>query len=209
MKPYRILLTDDHQLFREAIKTSIKGVPGLQVVGEARDGAELMRLLGRTTPDLIILDISMPNLPGLEAAKLIKTRNPDIKILILSMHKSGEFLRRALATGVEGYLLKENTLADLVTAIETIRQGGNYISSLLGVKVLREGIGPRLGGDVLSPREIEILKLVARGKSSKEIADSLSLSIMTVYNHRVNIKSKLNLKKNAELVRYAMDNGYI
>lgn len=209
MKPYRILLTDDHQLFREAIKTSIKGVPGLQVVGEARDGAELMRLLGRTTPDLIILDISMPNLPGLEAAKLIKTRNPDIKILILSMHKSGEFLRRALATGVEGFLLKENTLADLVTAIETIRQGGNYISSLLGVKVLREGIGPRLGGDVLSPREIEILKLVARGKSSKEIADSLSLSIMTVYNHRVNIKSKLNLKKNAELVRYAMDNGYI
>lgn len=209
MKPYRILLTDDHQLFREAIKTSIKGVPGLQVVGEARDGAELMRLLGRTTPDLIILDISMPNLPGLEAAKLIKTRNPEIKILILSMHKSGEFLRRALATGVEGFLLKENTLADLVTAIETIRQGGNYISSLLGVKVLREGIGPRLGGDVLSPREIEILKLVARGKSSKEIADSLSLSIMTVYNHRVNIKSKLNLKKNAELVRYAMDNGYI
>jgi DNA-binding NarL/FixJ family response regulator len=209
MKPYRILLTDDHQLFREAIKTSIAGVPGLQVVGEARDGAELMRLLGRTTPDLIILDISMPNLPGLEAAKIIKARNPDIKILILSMHKSGEFLRRALATGVEGYLLKENTLADLVTAIETIRQGGNYISSLLGVKVLREGIGSRLGGDVLSPREIEILKLVARGKSSKEIADSLSLSIMTIYNHRVNIKNKLNLKKNAELVRYAMDNGYI
>jgi DNA-binding NarL/FixJ family response regulator len=209
MKPYRILLTDDHQLFREAIKTSIEGVPGLQVIGEARDGAELMRLLGRTTPDLIILDISMPNFSGLEAAKIIKARNPDIKILILSMHKSGEFLRRALATGVEGYLLKENTMADLVTAIETIRQGGNYISSLLGVKVFREGIGPRLGGDGLSPREIEILKLVARGKSSKEIADSLSLSIMTVYNHRVNIKNKLNLKKNAELVRYAMDSGYI
>jgi DNA-binding NarL/FixJ family response regulator len=125
------------------------------------------------------------------------------------MHKSGEFLRRALATGVEGYLLKENTMADLLTAIETIRQGGNYISSLLGVKVLREGIGSRLGGEALSSREIEVLKLVARGKSSKEIADSLSLSIMTIYNHRVNIKNKLNLKKNAELVRYAMENGYI
>jgi DNA-binding NarL/FixJ family response regulator len=125
------------------------------------------------------------------------------------MHKSGEFLRRALATGVEGYLLKENTMADLVTAIETIRQGGDYISSLLGVKVLREGIGSRLGGEALSSREIEVLKLVARGKSSKEIADSLSLSIMTIYNHRVNIKNKLNLKKNAELVRYAMENGYI
>jgi DNA-binding NarL/FixJ family response regulator len=209
MKPYRILLTDDHHLFREAIKTSLEGVPGLQVIGEAGDGVELMRLLGKTTPDLIILDISMPNLQGLEAAKLIKTRNPEIKILILSMHKSGEFLRRALATGVEGFLLKENTLADLVTAIETIRQGGNYVSSRLGVKVLREGIGSRLGGDVLSPREIEILKLVAHGKSSKEIADTLSLSIMTIYNHRVNIKNKLNLKKNAELVRYALENGYI
>src|SRR4030042_3257803 len=155
MKPYRILLTDDHQLFREAIKTSIAGVPGLQVIGEAGDGAELMRLLGRTTPDLIILDISMPNLPGLDAAKIIKARNPDIKILILSMHKSGEFLRRALAVGIEGYLLKENALADLVTAIETIRRGGNYISSLLGGKIIREGIGLRLSGGVLSPREIE------------------------------------------------------
>lgn len=209
MKPYRILLTDDHSLLREAIKKSIEGVPGLKVIGEARDGVDLMRLLSRTTPDLIILDISMPNLPGLDAAKIIKARNPDIKILILTMHKSGEFLRRALAVGIEGYLLKENALADLVTAIETIRRGGNYISSLLGGKILREGSGLRLSGEVLSPREIEILKLVARGSSSKEIADSLSISIMTVYNHRVNIKNKLNLKKNAELVRYAIENGYI
>ena len=209
MKPYRILLTDDHSLLREAIKKSIEEVPGLKVIGEARDGVDLMRLLSRTTPDLIILDISMPNLPGLDAAKIIKARNPDIKILILTMHKSGEFLRRALAVGIEGYLLKENALADLVTAIETIRRGGNYISSLLGGKILREGSGLRLSGEVLSPREIEILKLVAQGKSSKEIADSLSLSIMTVYNHRVNIKNKLNLKKNAELVRYAIENGYI
>jgi len=209
MKPYRILLTDDHSLLREAIKKSIEEVPGLKVIGEAGDGVDLMRLLSRTTPDLIILDISMPNLPGLDAAKIIKARNPDIKILILTMHKSGEFLRRALAVGIEGYLLKENALADLVTAIETIRRGGNYISSLLGGKILREGIGLRLSGEVLSPREIEILKLVAQGKSSKEIADSLSLSIMTVYNHRVNIKNKLNLKKNAELVRYAIENGYI
>jgi len=209
MKPYRILLADDHSLLREAIKISIEEVPGLKVIGEAGDGVDLMRLLSRTTPDLIILDISMPNLPGLDAAKIIKARNPDIKILILTMHKSGEFLRRALAVGIEGYLLKENALADLVTAIETIRRGGNYISSLLGGKILREGIGLRLSGEVLSPREIEILKLVAQGKSSKEIADSLSLSIMTVYNHRVNIKNKLNLKKNAELVRYAIEKGYI
>ena len=209
MKPYRILLADDHSLLREAIKKSIEKAPGLKVVGEARDGLELMQILSRTTPDLIILDISMPNLPGLDAAKLIKARNPDIKILILTMHKLGEFLRRALALGIEGYLLKENALGDLVTAIETIRRGKIYISSLLGGKLLREASGSKPVGDVLSPREIEILKFVAQGKSSKEIADLLSLSIMTVYNHRVNIKNKLHLKKNAELVRYALENGYI
>jgi DNA-binding NarL/FixJ family response regulator len=203
------LLTDDHSLLREAIKRSIEEVQGLKVVGEAGDGADLIRLLNRTTPDLIILDISMPNLPGLDAARIIKAQDPDIKILILTMHKSGEFLRRALAVGIEGYLLKENALADLVTAIETIRRGEKYISSLLGGKIFREGIGSRLSGEVLSPREVEILKFVAEGKSSKEIADFLSLSIMTVYNHRVNIKNKLNLKKNAELVRYAIENGYI
>jgi DNA-binding NarL/FixJ family response regulator len=209
MKPYRILLADDHSLLREAIKKSLEKVRGLKVIGEARDGSELMQILSRTTPDLIILDISMPKLSGLDAAKIIKARNPDVKILILTMHKFTEFLRRALAIGIEGYLLKENALADLVNAIGTIRRGEIYISSLLGGKVFREEIGSRLSGEVLSPREIEILKFVAQGKSSKEIADSLSLSIMTVYNHRVNIKNKLRLKKNAELVRYAIENGYI
>jgi DNA-binding NarL/FixJ family response regulator len=209
MKPYRIVIADDHSLLREAIKKCIEGVPGLKVIGEAGDGLELMQLLSRTTPDLIILDISMPNLPGLDAAKRIKGQNPVIKILILTMHKFGEFLRRALALGIEGYLLKENALGDLVTAIQTIRRGEIYISSLLGGKLFREGSGSKMVGEVLSPREIGILKLVAQGKSSKEIAESLSLSIMTVYNHRVNIKNKLHLKKNAELVRYALENGYI
>ena len=209
MKPYRILLADDHSLLREAIKKSIEAVLGLEVIGEAGDGLELMVLLSRTTPDLIILDISMPNLPGLDAAKIIKEQNSDIKILVLTMHKFSEFLRRALALGIEGYLLKENALGDLVTAIKMIRRGEIYISSLLGGKLFREKSGSRMVGEVLSPREIEILKLVAQGKSSKEIGDLLSLSIMTVYNHRVNIKNKLHLKKNAELIRYALENGYI
>jgi DNA-binding NarL/FixJ family response regulator len=176
MKPYRILLADDHSLLREAIKKSIEAVLGLEVIGEAGDGLELMVLLSRTTPDLIILDISMPNLPGLDAAKMIKGQNPDIKILILTMHKFAEFLRRALALGIEGYLLKENALGDLVTAIKTIRRGEIYISSLLGGKLFREKSGSRMVGEDLSPREIEILKLVAQGKSSKEIGDLLSFS---------------------------------
>jgi len=209
MKPYRILLADDHSLLREAIRKGIEEVKGLKVIGEVGNGLELISFLDKIAPDLVILDINMPHLQGLDAAKIIKARYPGVKILILTMHRSAEFLRRAMSVGVEGYLLKENALADLVTAIKTIRRGENYISSLLGGKFLREKFSSRICGEVLSPREIEVLRLIAQGKSSKEIADLLALSIMTVFNHRVNIKNKLNLKKNAELVRYAVEQGYI
>jgi len=209
MKPYKIVLADDHILFREAVKSSLKEVQWLEVVGDADDGLELMKLLQNSTPDLIVLDISMPGMQGLDAAKAIKTQYPDVKILMLTMHKSTEYLRLALAAGVNGYLLKENALADLVTAIEKIRGGEVYISPLVGGRLLQENYGRASGSDSLSPREIEVLKLVARGKSSKEIAELLSITIMTVYNHRVNIKNKLHLRKDAELTKFAIDQGYI
>lgn len=209
MEPYKILLADDHSLLREAIRKSVEGVPGLQVVGEVGDGIELQRFLQTSVPDMVILDITMPHVQGLEAAKEIKARYPGVKILILTMHKSGEYLRRALAAGVEGYLLKENVLADLIAAIEAIRRGASYISSLLTTRILRKAPSSRFGGNLLSDREIEVLTLIAQGKSSKEIADSLSISIMTVYNHRVNIKNKLNIKKTAQLIRFALEQGYV
>ncbi len=209
MKPYKIMLADDHILFREGLKAILKKEDWIKVAGDVSDGLELLDSLEKSTPDLIILDISMPNIQGLDAAVKIKEQFPDIKILILTMHKSGEYLRRALQAGVDGYLLKENALSDLVVAIETIRNGGTYISSLISGKVIRDYFGLSIPKKSLSDREIEILKLVANGKSSKEIAELLELSIMTVFNHRTHIKNKLKIKKNAELIKYAIENGYV
>jgi DNA-binding NarL/FixJ family response regulator len=208
MKPYRVLLADDHAMFRQAVKKSLEEVDWISVIGDVSDGEELMEFLKTSTPDLIILDISMPKLQGLEAAEIIKHRYPDIKILLLTMHKSGEYMSRAFITGVEGYLLKDNAIEDLVSAIETIKGGGVYTSSLLG-GVIREKFGLKAPKERLSSRETEILKLVANGKSSKEIAELLSISIMTVFNHRVHIKKKLQITRNADLIRFAIEKGYV
>jgi DNA-binding NarL/FixJ family response regulator len=209
MKPYKILLADDHVLFREAVKRSLKEVDWLDVIGEVSDGQELLNFLTRATPDLIVLDISMPRIQGLEAAEQIKAQYPDIKILILTMHKSGEYLRRALKTGIEGYLLKENALSDMVAAIDAVRRSEVYVSSLLSGKVMREHLGVGAAGESLTAREMQVLKLVAGGKSSKEIAELLEIRIMTVFNHRVHIKNKLQIKRNAELIKFAIENGYV
>ena len=211
--PYRIVLADDHLLLRQAIKNSIEDVPGLKVVGEVSDGLELLEFLKTTITDMTILDISMPRLQGIEAAREIKGRYPQVKIIILTMHKSKFHLREAVAAGVDGYLIKEDALADLISAINTIREGRNYFSSRVSRQMVEDirrkpRSRPDASGDLLSPREIEILTLIAEGNSSKEIADLLSISIMTVYNHRINIKNKLNIKRNAELVKYAIQKGY-
>ncbi len=211
--PYRIALADDHILLRQAIKRSIEDVPGLEVVGEVSDGLDLLDFLKTTIPDMVILDISMPQLQGIETAREIKRRHPKVKILILTMHNSKFHLGEAIAAGADGYLVKEDALEDLISAINTIREGRNYYSSLVSRKMVedisrKQRSRPDLSGELLSPREIEILTLIAEGKSSKEIADLLSISIMTVYNHRINIKTKLNVKRNADLVKYAIHKGY-
>lgn len=211
--PYRIVLADDHILLRQAIKNSIETVRGLKVVGEVSDGLELLEFLETNVPDMIILDISMPRRQGIETAGEVKRRYPQVKIIILTMHKSKFHLSEAITAGVDGYLIKEDALADLVAAIKSIREGKNYFSSRVSRQMMedmrrkpRSRLDP--GGELLSPREIEILTLIADGKSSKEIALLLSISIMTVYNHRMNIKNKLNIKRNADLVKYAIQKGY-
>jgi DNA-binding NarL/FixJ family response regulator len=133
--PLKIILAEDHLLFREMIRESIQKVPDLEVIGEVGDGLELLALLKTSAPDLIILDIAMPKLQGIEAAKEIKKLYPEIKILILTMHKSSEHVYRAISAGVEGYLLKENAYADLLSAIETVKAGKKYISSLISEQV--------------------------------------------------------------------------
>lgn len=208
MTPYQIILADDHQLLREAIKKNIAEIADFQVVGEAGDGLELLQLLEKSIPDLILLDISMPRFNGIEAAGEIKKRYPTVKILILTMIKSREFIHRALEIGVNGYLLKENAFSDLISAIRTIQNGNNYLSPLIADQMMQIVAGRVRPENPLTKREALVLQLLSEGKSSREIAELLFISIHTVNCHRSNIKRKLNLKKVADLIKYALHKGH-
>ena len=215
--PFKILLADDHVMFRRGVRSLIQGMDNVEVVGEAGDGLELLRLMKDIHPHLVIMDISMPNLRGLEATREIKIIDPGVKVLILSMHKEREYLYHALTAGAEGYLLKEDADGELISAIETLRRGGTFISPLLSnqmadifVDKFQGGGEPRTAPDEpLTNREREIVKLIAEGKSSKEIGELLFISNRTVQHHRTNIMRKLNLKKTADLVMYAIQKGYV
>jgi DNA-binding NarL/FixJ family response regulator len=214
---FKILLADDHVMFRRGVRSLIQGMDNVEVVGEAGDGLELLRLLKDIHPHLVIMDISMPNLRGLEATREIKSLDPGIKVLILSMHKEREYLYQALTAGAEGYLLKEDADGELISAIETLRQGGTFISPLLSAQMadifvdkFQAGGEPRTtAGEPLTTRERQIVKLIGEGKSSKEIGELLFISSRTVQHHRANIMRKLNLKKTADLIKYAIQKGYV
>lgn len=216
MTPYRIVLADDHVLVRQGLKRILEGMADLEVMGEASDGLELLDLLKRVTPHLVILDIFMPRLRGIEAIHEIKTIHPDVNVLILTMHKDKEYLYLALSLGAKGYLLKEDADKELFSAIEKIRQGKTYVSPYFSEGLVGDLV-QRGRGDAksafeagpLTTREREILKLIAEGKSSREIADLLFISVRTVDNHRANIMEKLNVKKSTDLVKYAIQKGYV
>jgi DNA-binding NarL/FixJ family response regulator len=215
-KPYRIVLADDHAMFRRGVKRIIQENKELEVIGEAGDGLQLLEIIKKSSPDMVILDVSMPNLRGLEATREIKMAYPEIKIIILTMHKDKEYLFHALAAGAEGYLLKEDADEELFSAIKIIRQGGAYFSPLLAPLMTdivlerrraRAGQG-KLPTELLTNREREVIKLIAEGKTSKDIAGLLFISSRTVQHHRANIMRKLNFKKTADLVKYAIQKGY-
>lgn len=211
--PYSIVLADDHIMFRQGIKKIIEETTALEVIGEASDGLELLNLLKSVHPQMVILDISMPSLGGIEAIGEIKMRCPDVKVLILTMHKDKEFLYHAISAGAEGYVLKEDSGTELFSAVDKIRQGGCYISPLLSedltddwVQIVRGTLKPPF--EPLTRREREILKLITDGNSNKEIADLLFISVRTVDHHRASIMKKLDMKKTVELVKYAIRKGY-
>jgi DNA-binding NarL/FixJ family response regulator len=212
ISPCRIVLADDHVLVRQGIRKLIEESPELQVVGEASDGSELLELLRNVKADLAILDITMPNISGIELTGRIKAVYPTLKVLILTMHKGKELLEHAIAAGADGYLLKEDAPTELLEAIRIIGQGQVYLSPLM-VPLLKEAfvLNHRKGARsaLLSGRETEVLKLIAEGKSGKEIAAILHLSVRTVDNHRANIMRKLHVSKSADLVRLALSMGYI
>jgi DNA-binding NarL/FixJ family response regulator len=212
MMAYRVMLADDHALIRSGVKRILEDIPDVEVVGEASDGIQLLALLKDATVDLVILDISMPKLQGLEIIHEIKTLYPEIQVLILTMHKNPEYLSHALGAGAAGFLLKEDTDPELIEAIATIRRGKTYLSPAISQvlpELLRRGIQPDgTPQDVLTHREREILKLLSDGKSSKEIGDLLFISLRTVQNHRANIMRKLKVRRIADLIKYAVHKGY-
>ncbi|MFZ7128392.1 MAG: response regulator [Desulfobacterales bacterium] len=214
MTTYRIVLADDHTMMREGIRKLINGDDRLTVTAEAGDGLELLRLLNQTPADLVILDISMPGLGGIEAAKEIKTRHPELAVLILSMHKKKEYLKMALAAGAKGYLTKENTAAELLSAIHAIRKGGTYLSPSIAAEFASDLIdicrGDRSAeAEDLTSREQQVLKLIAEGQTNQRISELLYISPRTVHRHRSNIRRKLSLKRTADLVKYAIRKGMV
>jgi DNA-binding NarL/FixJ family response regulator len=212
MSSYRIILADDHALFRSGVRRILEEVPGVEVVGEAADGMELLALLKEMTPDLVILDISMPRLRGLEAIQEIKTSHPQVQVLILTMHKDEEYLSYALGAGAAGFILKQDADPELLEALTTIRRGKTYLSPAI-FEVVPDLLRRRQKPDgtpkeVLTHREREILTLLADGKSSKEIGELLFISLRTVQNHRANIMRKLKVKRTTDLIKYAVQKGY-
>jgi DNA-binding NarL/FixJ family response regulator len=213
MSPYQIILADDHLMFRNGIKRIIEDSQNLSVIGEAGDGLQLLELLKKTKPDMVILDISMPKLRGLETTLEIKARYPDIKVLILTMHRNKEYLLQAVSAKADGYLLKEDTDRQLIVAIESIRAGKIFLSPLMSEDLSQNLLGFIENADLsideaLSLREREVLTLLAEGKSSKEIADLLFISTRTVEHHRASINKKLKINNIVDLVKYAIRKGY-
>jgi two-component system, NarL family, response regulator NreC len=215
MKKIRILLADDHNLIRSGLRLVIEQQPDLAVVGEASDGREAVTLAASLKPDVAVLDIGMPNLNGIEAAKQITEGASGAAVVILSMYSDETYILRALKSGARGYLLKDSAESDLVRAIHSVAEGKSFFSPTVS-RVLLEDYTRKLqrtGGessyDLLTPREREVLQLIAEGKSNKEVADMLNLSVYTVETHRGNLMEKLKLRGVPELILYAVRKGII
>jgi DNA-binding NarL/FixJ family response regulator len=215
MKSIRVLLADDHKLIRAGLRLVVDQRPDLSVVGEADDGRQAVELAKSLKPDVVVMDIGMPNLNGIEAARQIREIRPDAAVVMLSMHSDEGYVLRALAAGARAYLLKDSATTDLVQAIHAVAEGKSFFSPAVSKVLLQDYMrklqrtGAEDSYDLLSPREREVLQLVAEGKSNKEIAGLLNLSVYTVETHRAKIMQKLNLKGVPELILYAVRKGII
>jgi len=215
----RILIADDHEVARRGIRAVLENHSGWAVCGEAKDGRESVELAAATKPDLVLLDIGMPNLNGLEAARQILTILPDVAILILTMHDSDNVVREVLRAGARGYLLKSDAGRDLVAAVEALQNQRTFFTTRVSQMVLDGFLDREKSGgivktddsttDVLTSREREVIQLLAEGKTSKEVAVALNLSVKTAETHRTNLMRKLGLHSVADLTRYAVRNGIV
>jgi two-component system, NarL family, response regulator NreC len=206
----KILLADDHTIVRQGLKLIISSHADLQVIGEAANGREVLELAEKLKPDVILMDVAMPELNGIEATRRLRDVSPRTKVLVLSMHKEAVYVREILKAGARGYILKDAIDTELISAIQSVARGDGYISPAISGTLLsdyRQNITNPL--DLLSSREREVLQLIAEGKTNKEVATRLNLSVYTVDSHRGKIMEKLNLHSTGELVRFAMKQGLV
>jgi two-component system response regulator NreC len=218
MAQTRLLLVDDHAVVRGGLKMLLAADPEIEIVGEAETGAQGAQLADKLRPDVILMDISMPDMNGIEATRRIKAEHPEIAVLALTMHEDDQYFYEMLSAGASGYVPKRAAPNDLISAIHAIRGGGMFLFPTLARTLVQDFLQRREHGapavvreglDDLTEREREVLTLIAEGRSNQEIADALVISIKTVNRHRENIMAKLNLHTRVELVRYAIEKGLI
>lgn len=211
---YTILLADDHALIRHGIRNLISNNPALKVIGEVGDGEELLEFLEKMQPELLILDISMPKLTGIEAVSKVKKLYPEIKILMLTMHKNKQYFYHAMSAGADGYLMKEDSDEELLLAIKRIQDGKSYLSPFLSQDFADDVISAYRNNksspfETLTKREREVLNLVVDGHTSKVMAKMLCLSPRTIDHHRANLLRKFDMKNSVDLVNFAVRNGFV
>jgi DNA-binding NarL/FixJ family response regulator len=207
--PCRVALADDHTLVRQAVRGLLERA-GLEVVAEAADGAELVRLARETKPDVVVMDVSMPLLNGVDAARELKTASPDTRTVLVTVHAENACVLSALQAGVKGYVLKTQAADDLVQAIATVARGESYLSPGVSGAVVEAALGKRaVPDDPLTARERQVLQLVAEGKTTRAMAEVLGVSVKTAESHRTRLMKKLDIHETAGLVRYAIRKGLV
>ena len=214
MPKARILLVEDHIVVRQGLKALLSGESDIEVVGEADNGREALQRVSDLQPDLVLMDISMPGLNGIEATRQICQNHPGVEVVILSMHSNEEYVFQVLRAGASGYVLKQSDSSEVLTAIRAALAGGSFLSPPISRAVIDDYIhraearGRSDTLDLLTPREREVLQLLAEGLSNQEIADQLSISVKTVETHRGNMMKKLSVESKTELVKYALRKGW-
>lgn len=209
----KVLIADDHQLFREGLVNLLSSAPDVEVIAEAEDGKEATEKTKKLKPDVLLIDIGMPHMNGIEATRVLKKDMPELKIIAVSMHSDRQFVKGILEAGADGYLLKNCTYRQLIDAIQSVKSGKKYLSDDITEMIIKGYLDPNQteteSYTELSEREMEILKLYAEGKSTREISEKLFISVKTVGTHKQHILEKLGLKTNADLVKYAIKEGLI
>lgn len=207
-----VLVADDHGIVRAGLVSLLEADPEIKVCAQAADGREVLEQVGRVTPEVVILDITMPNLGGLETLERLRVAHPEVKVILLSVHGDPPFVQSAVSLGADGYVLKNGPASEVLEAVRAVAHGGSYFSPPVAREIVAQLRAPQRGVDPfvqLSTREREVLQLIAEGLSAKEIASQLSISTKTVEAHRTSLMRKLGVRKATELVRYALRHGLV